>query len=108
MKKENLTTFIASRIRTLRKEKRYSQEKLAVDSGLDPRYVNKFENGRYNARLETIDKLLETLETSYSEFFQFDLQINQRELNQLLQILSEMPEEEQQEKLKAILTLLKS
>lgn len=102
----SLINYIASRLKQTRKIKGYSQEKLSIDSGLDPRYVNKLENSKANARLDTVDRLIKTLGMTYSEFFEFDLKDNNKYIDKLMENLSKYPQEQQKEKLLAIIKLL--
>lgn len=51
MKKTDLVAPLGARIRTLRKAKKLSQEKLAELAGLHPTYVGDIERGQVNASL---------------------------------------------------------
>ena len=48
-------------LRLIRKEKGYSQERLAHDSGIDRSYVGKVERGHVNITIEKIYTLAECL-----------------------------------------------
>ena len=45
-----LTNFIINRIKELRVQSDLTQEQLSLSAGLDPKYINKLENGRFNFR----------------------------------------------------------
>ncbi|HEM5209827.1 TPA: helix-turn-helix transcriptional regulator [Streptococcus suis] len=64
-----LSQFVVERIRFLRKEKGLTQEVLSEIASLDIKYVNKLENYRHTARLETLEQLILALGVTYSEFF---------------------------------------
>lgn len=64
-------------IKALRAEKGVSQEKLALSTGIDRRYMSDIENGRRNVSLEIIEKLAVFFEMKVSEFIQ---KIEQREV----------------------------
>lgn len=102
----SLINYIASRLKQIRKIKGYSQEKLSIDSGLDPRYVNKLENSNTNARLDTLDSIIKTLGMTYSEFFEFELKDNNKYIDKIMINLSKYSDEQQKEKLLAIIKLL--
>ena len=57
-------------LKALRAEKGVSQEKLALSTGIDRRYMSDIENGRRNVSLEIIEKLAVFFEMSVSAFFQ--------------------------------------
>lgn len=53
----------------LRKEKNFSQEKFAIEAGIDRRYMSDIENGRRNLSLDIIERISDKLEISISELF---------------------------------------
>ena len=57
-------------LKALRAEKGVSQEKLALSTGIDRRYMSDIENGRRNVSLEIIEKLAAFFEMKVSEFIQ--------------------------------------
>ncbi len=58
-----------SRIRELRKKKKWTQEELAHQAGIDRTYMTDVENGKRNIGIQNIEKLLNALEVSFAEFF---------------------------------------
>lgn len=60
---------IGMRIRELRNEKNLSQEELALISNVDRTYIASVENGRRNISINTLGKILQGLELSFSDFF---------------------------------------
>jgi transcriptional regulator with XRE-family HTH domain len=60
---------VGSRIRELRHELGISQEALALKSEVDRTYVTDVENGRRNVSLEILERLINALEVTFSEFF---------------------------------------
>lgn len=58
---------IGTRIRELRKEKQWSQDKLAQRSGLSRVYINSLEKGKRNPTLVTLIALALGLEISVEE-----------------------------------------
>ncbi|MBG9367671.1 MULTISPECIES: helix-turn-helix transcriptional regulator [unclassified Streptococcus] len=105
--KKTLSQFVADRIKVLRKERGLTQEKLSESSQLDVKYVNKLENYRHSARLETLEQLLDALNVTYSEFFEFNIHAQTPELEALLEVISELPVDEQQRKINAVIELLR-
>lgn len=65
----NINERIASRIRELREEKKLTQEELAWKSEVNRTSMNHIENGRRNISTETLEKILNGLETSFQDFF---------------------------------------
>lgn len=102
-----LTNYIINRIKELRIQKNLTQEELSLSSGLDTKYINKLENGRFSVRIETLSKILDTLNIDYFDFFEFSKTQNSKIMNELASRLATFPEEEQENKIKAILQLLK-
>ena len=102
-----LTNFIINRIKELRVQSDLTQEQLSLSAGLDPKYINKLENGRFNVRIETLSKILETLNVDYLDFFEFSKVENSKMMNELISRLATYPKAEQENKIKAILQLLK-
>jgi transcriptional regulator with XRE-family HTH domain len=60
---------VGLRIRTLRKERNLSQEKLALLTGISPTYLGQLERNTKNPTLKTIEKICFALDISLKEFF---------------------------------------
>jgi transcriptional regulator with XRE-family HTH domain len=60
---------IGRRIRELRKELNLSQEALALKSEVDRTYMTDVENGRRNVSIEILEKIINALKVSLSDFF---------------------------------------
>ncbi|MGT2964766.1 helix-turn-helix domain-containing protein [Streptococcus acidominimus] len=103
---ESLAIFVADRVKELRKEKGLTQEALSEASQLDIKYVNKLENYRHSARLETLEQLLEALDVTYSEFFNFDIKADSNTIQKLIRAVAKLPKNQQEKKLQAIIDLL--
>ncbi|AUC91190.1 helix-turn-helix domain-containing protein [Streptococcus suis] len=97
----HLQFFIAHRIKTLRLERKLSQEKLSEKAGLGAKYIFNIENKNYNIRIQTLEKIIAALEVSYEEFFEFEYPLTENPSLQLLETLSTLPKEKQS----ALLTL---
>lgn len=61
---------IGSRIKELRKQKGYSQSAFALECDIERTYINHLENGRKNVSIETLEKVLSSLQISFSDFFE--------------------------------------
>ena len=59
----------AIRIKTLRIEREYSQEKFALKIGMDRTYYASVEAGKRNIALKNIKKIADGLEVSLEELF---------------------------------------
>ena len=66
----SVTERFGQRIRTLRKERGWSQEELAELSGLDRTYISGIERGLRNVALRNIEALAKALEVSIGELFE--------------------------------------
>lgn len=60
---------LGMRIRFLRKELGWSQEDLALESGVNKNYICDLENGRRNPSLEILEKIAKALKITLSELF---------------------------------------
>lgn len=65
--KEELLIKFGERIKTLRKERGWSQEKLAEESGFHRTYIGMIERGERNPSLININVFAETFKISISE-----------------------------------------
>ena len=66
-----ITKEMGNRIRTLRNQMGLSQEKLALRAGIDRTYLAGIESGKRNATITSIEKIVNALEISLSDFFDF-------------------------------------
>ncbi len=61
--------LLAWNLRALRTAKSLSQERLAIDAGVDRAWVSKLELGQGNASLDLLDRLAEALEVPVAALF---------------------------------------
>tara|TARA_B110000114_G_C14793176_1_gene277664 strand:- start:150 stop:353 length:204 start_codon:yes stop_codon:yes gene_type:complete len=66
----NIKQKFGVKIKQLRTEKGWSQEKLALNAGLDRTYLPSIEKGERNVSLEVIEKLALALNVKPSELIQ--------------------------------------
>lgn len=72
MAKVGLTSKkLGLRIKELREEKSISQEKLALDAGLNRAYIGYIERGERNPSIETVAKIAKVLGVPLHELFKF-------------------------------------
>ncbi|MGO4541079.1 helix-turn-helix domain-containing protein [Paenibacillus sp. 2TAB19] len=64
--------LIGERIRTLRKEKGYTQEFLSEKSGIHVTYISDIERGERNISMETLEKVINALEVNPVEVFRIE------------------------------------
>lgn len=62
---------VGNRIRELRKNKNYTQEKLAKLCELDRTYINSIEKGKRNISLVNLEIIADNLGVSLYEFFSY-------------------------------------
>lgn len=65
-------SLVGERIRTIRKEKNYTQEFLAEKADIHYTYISDIERGERNISLETLEKVILALEVSAVEVFLFN------------------------------------
>lgn len=68
VQREELHCAFRQCIRRLRHEADISQERLALEAGLDRGYMGKLEKGQHSPSLETLYKLLPPLGISFTQF----------------------------------------
>lgn len=72
MEKKDPRVLFGRRLAQVRKQQGWSQEKLALESGIARSYLGGVERGQRNIALINICKLAETLRVSVGELFDFD------------------------------------
>ena len=65
----DLSEKTAKLLNLIRREKKISQEKLALKCGIDRKYVNIIEKGNSNISIGMLNKLCDGLEVEISDFF---------------------------------------
>jgi DNA-binding XRE family transcriptional regulator len=69
-----MKTKIGLRIKEIRTEKELTQEEVAWKAEVDRTFMNHVENGKRNASIETLTKIIcSGLETSFKDFFGVEL-----------------------------------
>lgn len=64
----NIHEIIRKNIKKLRTLKKYSQEKLALETGFERNYISQVENGHKNIGLDNIEKIAVALKVSIADF----------------------------------------
>lgn len=67
---ENINIEFGVKIKELRKEKLYSQKKLAKLTSISESYLSDIENGKRKVSLKIIDKLAEVFEIKIHKLFE--------------------------------------
>jgi transcriptional regulator with XRE-family HTH domain len=67
--KSDILSKFGQRVRTLRLEKRISQEELAEKAGLHRTYIGMIERAEKNITLQNIEKVANALEIRLTDFF---------------------------------------
>ena len=106
MEQDKLQAFIAQRIRYLRTQKGLSQEKLSELAGLGSKHIHNIENGKYNFQIQTLSKIIRALETDETTFFNFEFPNQSKDVDMLIEHLSQLPDEQKSSLIDAINTLL--
>ena len=63
---------VGNRIKELRNKLGISQEELGFRSGVHRTYIASLEVGKRNISIATLEKIVNALEVSFSEFFNFE------------------------------------
>lgn len=62
---------VGCKIKALRKSRGFTQEKVALITGLDRTYVNSVENGKRNISIVNLQKITKSFDIDLKEFFEF-------------------------------------
>lgn len=103
-----LEDFIAQRVKYLRKEKKLSQDALARKSHVSDKYVSKIETKKPNISLFTLKSIIDGLDVSYEEFFDFDFKNEDSDLKSLMYNLKDLPYNERTKLVDAFQLILDS
>ncbi|MFD2368888.1 helix-turn-helix domain-containing protein [Brevibacillus sp. GCM10020057] len=104
---DDLLQKLGEQLRFLRKEKGWSQDKLAELSGLHTNYIGQIERGEKNLTIETLYKVTTGLGISLEELFQsIDPKHRQTGLTKIVELLSQRPVEDQAMVLHLVQTIL--
>ncbi|MBD3949422.1 helix-turn-helix transcriptional regulator [Tuanshanicoccus lijuaniae] len=105
----NIQEYIAKRIKQLRKEQNFSQEKLSEIAGLGNKTVQNIEANKYDFRIMTIAKIMVALDVSVEEFFSIPFSKSNQELvNELIGLIDETVDDKQEIILKALIEIIKN
>ncbi|WP_295676725.1 helix-turn-helix transcriptional regulator [uncultured Mucilaginibacter sp.] len=72
VRNDEIIKAFGNKVRFLRKEKKYTMEKLAELAGIDYRQLSYIEHGRFNVTISTIAALADALQLTLSELLQLD------------------------------------
>ncbi|WP_348623984.1 helix-turn-helix transcriptional regulator [Paenibacillus peoriae] len=95
-----LRNSVGERIRTIRKAKGLTQQQLAELSGLDDAYIGSVERGERNFSIDTLEKVLTSLNVSISELMfskehmTTDETIRQEAVDEFVALTSRLNEEQ--------------
>lgn len=64
---DNIVKLFGTRVRLLRKQKKYSQERLSELAGLHPTYIGQVERAEKKCTLDTANRIAKALDTSLSD-----------------------------------------
>ena len=63
--------LLGMRIKEFRENRKFTQDKLAEMVGIDPKHLSRIENGRNYPSFETLEKILDSLNVSYEDIFNY-------------------------------------
>lgn len=70
MAKLTIRNKVGERIKTLRKEQALTQERFALMTGINRSYLADIERGNRNFGFDTLERIVNGLGVSFSEFFE--------------------------------------
>ena len=108
MKSIQLQDYIGRRIRTIRKEKGLSQQKLSENAGVGIDYISNLETKGSNIKIDTLEKILKGLDVTPSELFESRINPKNPQLEMLANQLALLPKESQDQLLDAFQLLIKT
>ena len=108
MKSIHLQDYIGRRIRTIRKEKGLSQQKLSENAGVGIDYISNLETKGSNIKIDTLEKILKGLDVTPSELFESRINPQNPQLEMLANQLALLPKESQEQLLEAFQLLIKT
>lgn len=76
--------FIGKRIKELRKNNKFSQEKLAEKAEINPKYLSRIELGMENPTLDLFMKLAAALEVEMWEMFDYGPEVSTKMMRQTI------------------------
>jgi len=68
---DKVPEMLGKRVKKLREDKELSQEKLALEAGLNRAYIGYIERGERNPSIKTMTKIANVLKIPLSEIFKF-------------------------------------
>lgn len=95
--------LLGQKVRQLRKQNGYSQERFAELIGIDPNSVSRIECGVYYPSLDTLEKIAKVLKVEMRDLFLFSSKESAEELRTyLVQTASELDVEKLREVVRAV------
>lgn len=70
--KNYLQQYISQKVKYFRTQNKMSQEELSEQAGLGLKYINQLENQNVNLTIHSLEKVIDALEMTPEEFFNFD------------------------------------
>ena len=70
--KNYLQQYISQKVKYFRIQNKMSQEELSEQAGLGLKYINQLENQNVNLTIHSLEKVIDALEMTPEEFFNFD------------------------------------
>ena len=104
--KQSLRTFIGKRIRLLRLQKGLTQELVEELADLGTNYVYKLEHLETNIKINTLEKVMEALDCDIATFFDITPKDDEPFIADLVNNLKSIPQEQQEEIVSAINTII--
>ena len=95
-KQENEKVLLGRRIRSLRNDKGWTQEKLGVESGISYKFIGEIERGLQNPSFETLVKIAAALLVALPDLVSFEQETLDKKAieSRISQIMKTLPDED--------------
>lgn len=103
----DLNSEVIKQIKKLRVEQGLSQEKLSELSKLDPKYINKLENGRFNLTLPTLERILGGLKIDSYLFFSSLKRVEENSVDEMMNMINNLDETKKKSTIATFIEFLK-
>ena len=77
---EDTKILLGKRVRSLRRQKDYSQEQFAEKAEISGKYIGEIERGQANISMDVLDSIAKALDLNVSELLDFEHESDREEL----------------------------
>jgi transcriptional regulator with XRE-family HTH domain len=105
---EDTKILLGKRVRSLRRQKDYSQEQLAEKAAISGKYIGEVERGQANISMDVLDSISKALDLNVSELLDFEHESDRGELiSKLTKLLNDADDKSLRTIFRIVNTILK-